>query len=204
MAELGEQARVVSELPVKLVLVDRAQGMLPFMPADPDGSVDAGLVVHRSTLLEAMIALFDLYWERATPLRAGDRDVATGVAQPPEEAVLTLMAAGYKDEAIANQLGISTATVRRRITWLSSSLSMVSKVDGAPLSSTVAARWPPASVQWTTSPVTSVTSLIGTRGTLVARITPCVRTSRHRTQVTTSGHTKGRSVAIPSGRPGSA
>ncbi len=125
---LGEQARVVSELPTKLVVVDRTRAMMPFTLPDPAAPGDTGLVVHQSPLLDALIALFDLYWERGTELRLGDDERGDGTKEPAnEDTVLTLMAAGYKDEAIAGQLGVSTTTVRRRISALQSRLKVTTR-----------------------------------------------------------------------------
>lgn len=115
MVALGEQARVVSELPLKLSLSDRSTALVPFVQSDPNATIDAGLVVHTSTLLDALIDLFDLYWERGTELRLGDGVGASSTDPAHEDTVLTLMAAGWKDEAIAGQLGVSAQTVRRRI-----------------------------------------------------------------------------------------
>lgn len=125
MTALGEHARVVSELPTKLVMVDRTTAMMPFTLPDPAATVDSALVVHQSTLLDALISLFDLYWERATELKVGP-DASAGDANDlsDEDTVLTLMAAGFKDDAIASQLGVSTATIRRRITALQNRLKV--------------------------------------------------------------------------------
>lgn len=117
MAARGEQARVVNRLPLKLALFDRRVALVPLTRLEPTGRVDAGLVVHRSALLDALIALFDLYWRRGAPIPqehpAPPADPAAG-----EDEILTLLAAGLKDAAIAHRLGVSTSTVRRRITAL--------------------------------------------------------------------------------------
>jgi response regulator of citrate/malate metabolism len=74
--------------------------------------------VHSSTLLDALIALFDIYWERATPIVLDDAPGPDGHRGLDQETVLSLLASGLKDEAIASELGVSTQTVRRRITEL--------------------------------------------------------------------------------------
>lgn len=84
MAARGEQARVVSELPMKLSLSDRSTALVPFVRSDPARTVDAGLVVHESALLDALTALFDLYWERGTELNLGTGQ-GSGVADPADE-----------------------------------------------------------------------------------------------------------------------
>lgn len=128
MAALGEHARVVSELPMKLSLADRSTALVPFVQSDPAATVDAGLVVHKSTLLDALIALFELYWERGTELRlTGPNEVPGSRETADEDTVLTLMAAGYKDDAIASQLGVSTPTVRRRINAVQQRLKVTTR-----------------------------------------------------------------------------
>ena len=115
MAALGEQARVVTRLPMKLAVFDRRTALVPLVQSDPKSTVDSGLVVHRSALLDALIALFDVYWRSGAPVRGDDESHGTPKAAADEDAVLTLLAGGLKDEAIARELGVSPHTVRRRI-----------------------------------------------------------------------------------------
>ncbi|NUR73325.1 MAG: LuxR family transcriptional regulator [Hamadaea sp.] len=107
--DAGEEARVC-DVPLKLAISDRSAAILPFT-ADRDAMVDSALVVYASTLLDALIRLFDLLWNVAVPV------FATPSAAPDSELV-TLLAAGLKDEAIARQLGISVRTVHRRTSEL--------------------------------------------------------------------------------------
>jgi hypothetical protein len=118
MTAAGEEARVVSRLPMKVTLSDRRVALVPFVQAAPEATIDAGLAVHSSTLLDALIALFDIYWERATPIVLDDAPRPDGHRGLDQETVLSLLASGLKDEAIASELGVSTQTVRRRITEL--------------------------------------------------------------------------------------
>ena len=112
MTELGEQARVVSNLPVKLALIDRRAALIPLTQPDPSGAIQAGLVVHESALLDSLLSLFDLMWSHGSPVRFSDEP---DTRRSQEDAVMTLLASGLKDDAIARQLGVSTNTVRRRI-----------------------------------------------------------------------------------------
>lgn len=69
------------------------------------------LLVRDTSLVEVFTALFEELWRRAEP--------ALGGAATAEECrVLELLALGFKDEAIARQLGLSLRTVRRRIATL--------------------------------------------------------------------------------------
>jgi hypothetical protein len=126
MTKFGEAARVVSHLPLKLVLSDRSTALIPVVQSDPDSSHESALVVHQSTLLDALIALFDIYWQRGTEVVFDERDT-NGHNGSDEETIITLLAAGLKDEAIARQLGVSPHTVRRRITALLGRLGVTTR-----------------------------------------------------------------------------
>ncbi|MEU5948923.1 LuxR C-terminal-related transcriptional regulator [Micromonospora sp. NPDC047465] len=115
MVALGEEARVVKGLPMKLSMSDRRTALVPFVQSDPIKAVDAGLVVHECALLDALVALWDIYWERGVQLRFNGQDPSARSRTADEDTVLTLMASGMKDEAIAARLGVSAQTVRRRI-----------------------------------------------------------------------------------------
>jgi sugar-specific transcriptional regulator TrmB/DNA-binding CsgD family transcriptional regulator len=122
----GEQARVVSRLPMKVTLSDRRTALVPFVQMDPEAPIGAGLTVHESTLLDALIALFDAYWERATPI-GREVESSPAVSGVDEANVLALLAAGLKDEAIAAELGVSTQTIRRRITAIERRLGVTTR-----------------------------------------------------------------------------
>lgn len=117
---MGEEARTFPVLPVKMVVVDRRMGLIPLHAEDPNGPV---LLVRDCTLIDALCGLFDLTWERATPLVFG----RTGVSMLGEpdarlseaaEQVIPLLAAGLNDKAIAHEAGMSTATLNRRLAEL--------------------------------------------------------------------------------------
>jgi predicted DNA-binding transcriptional regulator len=110
LAELGEQSRMLPSLPFKLRIMDRRVALVPLI----GGIYDSLAVVHPSGLLDALMELFDAYWERAVPIGtvpAHDED------RPSEDDLLLLrmLKAGLKDHAVARQLGISARTATRRI-----------------------------------------------------------------------------------------
>jgi DNA-binding CsgD family transcriptional regulator len=107
MAE-GEQARILTDLPMKLLISDDQRAMLPLDPSDlTDG---ATLVIHPSGLLTALNALFDTLWGLAIPISDSARMPELG---EQETAILTMLVAGVSDDAIARRLGISRRTVVR-------------------------------------------------------------------------------------------
>ena len=105
----GEVARVLPGLPLKLVVVDRRTALLPLTL---DRALAQTAVIHRSTLLDAMVTLFEMFWERALPLGSG---AAAADLTEQDRAVLSLLVTGAKDEAIARELGIGVRTLRRRM-----------------------------------------------------------------------------------------
>jgi DNA-binding NarL/FixJ family response regulator len=78
------------------------------------------LLVHGGALLKALCLLFEFMWERATPVvfGHGERLKSQQVdarLHEVAESLLPLLAAGLNDKAIAAELGISSATLNRRI-----------------------------------------------------------------------------------------
>lgn len=123
LAEQGEQSRITDDLPIKLVVVDRAVALVS-LSLEP-GEVVA-LVTHALPLVAALCTLFEYEWARAVPLTAAAplrglpettrRYPSPQTDSPSSEdlSILTLMAVGMKDDAIARRLGISARTLRRR------------------------------------------------------------------------------------------
>jgi hypothetical protein len=111
----GAAVRVAPRIPLKALLFCGRAALIKADPARPQA--DELLVVRAPTLVAALGVMFELVWERATPLRR----VADGAAVP-DTGLLELLAAGCQDEQIAAQLGISVRTVRRRVAELLESL----------------------------------------------------------------------------------
>ena len=111
----GEQARV-ADVPVKLLMSDRPLAYLSLQRRPTDFA--SALRVEESTLLDALRELFEMYWERAIPLRVRDGlpllDGSTGPT-PAERRLLPLLVGGLSDVAIARQLDWTERTVRRHL-----------------------------------------------------------------------------------------
>ena len=85
------------------------------------------MLVRSSALLDALYALFESLWERSTPVAftpsGALKDGKPGSRVPDAAAKLVpLLAAGLNDKAIAHELGISAATLNRRLAELMKSL----------------------------------------------------------------------------------
>ncbi|MHB1431082.1 MAG: TrmB family transcriptional regulator [Streptosporangiaceae bacterium] len=113
MIRTGEQARVAESVPVKMFIAD---DQLALIPLEVDGSAESSLVIRASSMLDTLIALFELVWERAVPLHPGG-ELPMSDPRPGEDeaALLSLLAAGLTDAAIARQLGTHPRTVQRRV-----------------------------------------------------------------------------------------
>ncbi|MEV4758894.1 LuxR C-terminal-related transcriptional regulator [Micromonospora sp. NPDC049559] len=126
--ELGEEARSIGGLPMKLALFDGRTGFVPLKVNEP--GVGA-LVVHPSPLLDALIALFESIWVRAVPLHsARDGRPATGLDERARQ-VLLLLAAGLKDESVARALRTSRRTVQKEVTAIMNALGARTRFQAA-------------------------------------------------------------------------
>ncbi|HET7569497.1 MAG TPA: helix-turn-helix domain-containing protein [Gammaproteobacteria bacterium] len=115
----GEEVRVISNLPLKLVLADRRLALIPLNLGKLDSPA---LLVRSSTLLDALYELFEMFWERAAPISfaQGELQVEASESQLSEEikGLISLLAAGLNDKTIAYDLDISKRTFERRIAEL--------------------------------------------------------------------------------------
>lgn len=108
-AEIGEQIRVLPDLPTRMFIIGTTHAVLP----EPLGFTDEPRsLVRQQGLVEALTLLFELMWERAAPVPQLDR----GEARPDlRRFLLQQLASGAQDEHVARTLGISLRTVRRRV-----------------------------------------------------------------------------------------
>lgn len=110
----GETSRMHPDVPIKLAISDRSLALLPLAV---DAMVDSALAVHPSGLLDTLVSMFDLLWDQALPVTPHpETDSAI------DQRLLTMLAGGLKDDAIARQLSVSSRTVGRRVADLMSAL----------------------------------------------------------------------------------
>ena len=117
------ELRLLPGLPMKLVIFD---GVAAIMPLRSDDPAAGSLVVHSSTLLDVLTALFESVWERAVPLALESRPASPtasaerhdGMVHSRTRDILRLMSAGMKDDAIARALRLSRRTVQTHISDL--------------------------------------------------------------------------------------
>jgi DNA-binding CsgD family transcriptional regulator/sugar-specific transcriptional regulator TrmB len=126
--DMGEEARALGGLPMKLALFDQQVGFVPLKLNQPDAGV---LVVHPSPLLDALIALFDGIWARAVPLRPNWANSPGDELDDRVRQVLLLMSAGLKDESIARATGTSRRTVQKHVSQLMTVLGARTRFQAA-------------------------------------------------------------------------
>lgn len=109
----GEDARSVPTLPIRLAIADRSLALCP-LPADDAVGEPTAALVFGSSLLTALIALFESYWDRAVPIRI-DASPAGEQLTADERRLLSLLVGGVGDKSVATLLGVSHRTVQRRV-----------------------------------------------------------------------------------------
>ncbi|MBS44412.1 MAG: hypothetical protein CMH83_14860 [Nocardioides sp.] len=136
-AARGEEARLSPSVPIKLFVVDRSVALVPLGHAGTGTGPEGALLVRGSGLLDALIALFELVWERAFEIAPGTAE--SGAPEPSRLAadsptdldreILTLLLAGLTDEAVAKGTGTSVRTVQRRVRALMDGAGVVSRLQ---------------------------------------------------------------------------
>ncbi len=97
-AQAGEQIRVISDLPTRLIVIGSTHAVLP----EPLGFVDEPrLLIRQRGLVEALTLLFELMWERAVAVP----DLDLGEARPELRRFLL------------QQLAAGAGTNRSRARW---------------------------------------------------------------------------------------
>jgi DNA-binding CsgD family transcriptional regulator len=121
----GEQARTRPELPIKMLISDDQFALIP--AAVTSRSIDTTFVIHRSPILDALIALFEAEWAQATPLPGTPAAPGAGAPDSETAALLAMLAAGMTDASIARSLSWSMRTTQRRMRQLMTDLGVTSR-----------------------------------------------------------------------------
>jgi DNA-binding CsgD family transcriptional regulator len=119
----GGQARTMPALPMRLILCDRSVAVLP---VKQNASEEGAFVIRLSSIVTALNQLFDLTWERATPLGEARAPQCDGPSER-DLALLRMLEDGHTDEVIARKLGVSIRTVRRLMSDLFKTLNAESR-----------------------------------------------------------------------------
>ncbi len=123
----GVQARSHPAPPQRLVIVDGGVAILP-----RDRSAGA-MVVHGSDLVAPTAALFDAVWHDAIPIVTDGQATEGEFSDARVRQVVSLLAQGQKDEAIARRLQVSVRTVRRLVSAALTALHAESRFEAGVL-----------------------------------------------------------------------
>lgn len=118
----GQQARVLTELPMKMQLADETCVLLPLTPTGTGGA----MLVHAQPVVSALRQYFELLWERAVPYGHAAAAPDSSLTARQRE-ILDLLAQGLTDDAIATRLGCSTKTVGREAAIIATRLGATSR-----------------------------------------------------------------------------
>ncbi|GGR09451.1 LuxR C-terminal-related transcriptional regulator [Streptomyces netropsis] len=113
MIEAGEQARTLDDPPMKLAIGDNDLAVVTLAADDHPGVVS--LLIRPSGLFQALSNVFESLWRLAVPISAAG--IGTQI-DARDRQILTLMASGATDDAIARHLGVGRRTVVRRVSAL--------------------------------------------------------------------------------------
>ena len=122
----GEIQRLVPELPLKFVLADETLALVALTKT----GTDSALLVRAEPLLAVLRMYFESLWMGAVPLGGEPEDT---LPQQKYGALPRLLATGLSDEAVAQQMGTSVRTVRRRVAQMMDDLGAVSRFQAGVL-----------------------------------------------------------------------
>lgn len=123
-AEAGEEIRVLPEVPTRMFVIGTTHAVLP----EPLGFFDEPrTLIRQQGIVEALALLFELMWERASPVAEHGRSDRDEHDADLRRLLLEQLAAGARDEQIARALGLSLRTVRRRVAGLMTELGVDSR-----------------------------------------------------------------------------
>ncbi|MFF5230562.1 LuxR C-terminal-related transcriptional regulator [Dactylosporangium sp. NPDC000521] len=125
LTDAGAEVRAAPLLPPRMLVFDRATGLVPIDPANTSHGV---LVLTGRGVVASLVALFEQVWASAVPLGASRARTRHGVT-PQERELLRLLGQGHTDESAAKRLGVSQRTCRRMMADLMERLNARSRFE---------------------------------------------------------------------------
>jgi sugar-specific transcriptional regulator TrmB len=127
----GQEIRIVDDVAVKIMIVDRERALVPMLHGQ--NNAPDSMLIQSSGLLDALIAFFEMAWERAYPLLPNATNLDLVETRPEidelDSRILALLLSGMTDQAVAGQLGTSRRTVQRRIRELMVKASAETRIE---------------------------------------------------------------------------
>ena len=125
VAEAGEETRIASDLPIRLIIVD---GRVALTPLQMD-RWDEWLLVQSPPLVHAFGVMFETIWASATPfppLPADEMKPARRGVElaPDDQRLLVLLARGAEEYDIADRLEVTPRTIDRRVKRIMTALGV--------------------------------------------------------------------------------
>lgn len=132
--ENGQEVRVSKGLPLKMVMIDRKIALIPL---NLDKNTSPSLLVRTSTLVDALYALVELIWDKASPISFESgvivEENVLGL-ESNKQHLISLMAAGLNDKKISTELDVTTRTIQRRLNELMNELGASTRFQAGWLS----------------------------------------------------------------------
>lgn len=116
VAAVGEETRIASDLPTRLIIVD---GKVALTPLQID-RWDEWLLVRSPSLLHAFLVMFETIWASAAPFPPLPAEEVTAAPAgvelaPDDQRLLVLLARGAEEYDIADRLDVTPRTIDRRV-----------------------------------------------------------------------------------------
>ncbi|MFJ6722307.1 MULTISPECIES: helix-turn-helix transcriptional regulator [unclassified Streptomyces] len=122
----GSEVRTAPTIPQRIVVVDRAQALVPVDPAD---TRKGALHITEPGILTALVDLFEQAWNTAVPLGATHAQDPHTRLTATEREILRLLGAGLTDEGVGQRLNISSRTVGRHMSCIMERLGASSRFE---------------------------------------------------------------------------
>ncbi|MFJ7204574.1 LuxR C-terminal-related transcriptional regulator [Streptomyces sp. NPDC098789] len=122
----GSEVRTAPTVPQRIVVVDRAQALVPVDPVD---TRKGALHVTEPGILTALLDLFEQAWNTAVPLGATRPEDPQTSLTPTEREILRLLGSGLTDDAAGQRLQISSRTVGRHMSSIMERLRATSRFE---------------------------------------------------------------------------
>ncbi|RAY15013.1 hypothetical protein DPM19_09690 [Actinomadura craniellae] len=115
---VGATVRLLPQIGMSMRIADEAIALMPLAEKSSAGA----LLLQSSVIVGALREYFELLWERATPYGAPDGQ--NEPLPPIQMKILRLLVQDLPDKAIADQLGVSLATVGRQLNAIRDALGV--------------------------------------------------------------------------------
>lgn len=124
MSDHGVEVRTTDEVVDRIIIYDREVALIPEQV--PKSSPPSAMVVREPNLVQFICRVFEHMWLNAVPFER-DSSQPEPVADDVKQAIVRLMAKGYKDEMVARRLGMAVRTCRRHIAEIAEELDATSR-----------------------------------------------------------------------------